>query len=1780
MATNSPSLTGYRCVEKLYDGTRSFVYRARRTSDDTAVVIKCLNNPYPSFHELTQFRNQYTIAKQLNLPGIVQPIALEPYKHGFALIMQETHSIDLKTYLSTHTFTLNEFFDFAISMADILQGLYQKRVLHKDIKPANILIHPDTHKIHLIDFSLSSLLPKEIQELQTVRKLQGTLSYISPEQTGRMNRGIDHRTDYYAFGISCYEILTQQLPYVSDDPMTLIHNHLAKTPTPPNQINTAIPNMVNDLILKLMAKTIEERYQSAFGLKQDLKQCQTTWAEHQKIAPFVLGQHDISQRFQVSNRLYGRQQEVVQLLEAFDRVCNGALEMILVAGFSGIGKTALIHEVHKPMTQQRGYFAKGKFDQFKRDIPFSALVQALRMLMQQLLDETPEQLAVWKSKLQAVLNDHANPLIEIVPELADILGQQNAPDPLPGDAKQRQFYRLFQLFIQTLATQEHPLVLFLDDLQWADSATLNLLTHLQQSQYLLLLGAYRHNEVPPAHPLMLTLDSMRNAGTPIHQLKLGPLPPTDLNHLVAKSLRCSSQQAAPMSQVVHQKTQGNPFYIHQFLKFLYEDGLITFDGVKGCWCCNLDTIKPLVDQGGSVVDLMTLQLRKLPLKTQTALQLAACIGNVFDLDTLATVYEHTLADTASAVWSGLQEGLVLPLNEAYKIFQSTDNDVVIDTDNLGVCYRFLHDRVQQAAYGLIDANQKHTVHLKIGRLLKQRTRNLDEHIFDIVNQLNLGKTLITEPTERATLIHLNIEAAQKALRSTAYAATSRYCDTAIGLLPAHGWHTDYAQTLALYETAAEAALLQADFATHAKHSNTLLAQATSPLDTIKTHQLTCQRLIAQNQRVEATETALKVLTTFDICFPQQPSDADVQDAFDTTQALLAPHSIESLRQLPRMTDPQALAAIKLMFSITSPACDTQPRLWMLLLLRQVCLSVRHGNSLESILSYAGYGELLCSRGEIEQGNQFAQFALSLIDTLSATVFKAFIYASVYSSSHIWVAHIRETLAPLQAGYHNGLEMGDHEYCAIDAYWYITHALFAGVELVQLAQESQTYREAITELHQTYVLDLIGAPHQVILNLLGQSNVSNALEGRAYSASKNLPELEQAQDVFSLGNLKLYQLMLHYLFNDKQQAVQAAVELEQYLTFSCGRFLYILFCFYDALAHLRIYADVSSSEQSAILAKVAAHQEKFRAWSKQAPMNCQHKWALLEAERLRVTGARFAAMGYYEQAIQGAKDNQYKQDEALAYELAAEFYLTWHNTDFAQTCLKKAYYGYARWGAKAKVADLEQRYPTLLDPILHPATSALPASTSISTSAHTQSTPDTYDLNTLMKSSRVLSGELALKSLLKKMLAIVMENAGATRGQLILQHAGQWWIKGDHDIPLTEAPDLPATLIQYVINQRQTMVLDDARHHPRFHADAYFQANPDIKSVLCQPIFSHTKLIGLLYLENSLMVGAFHAKRLEILQMLSAQAAISIDNATLYETLEDKVMQRTQQLKQVQAILIKQAHDTGKAEMAISVMHNIGNALTPIKIGAATSQQRLQDSAIRQHLDKALSPLADIVTNADISDAEKLRFTQIIRLLPQTIQDEYKHTIQALSRMSDNIQHIEEIIHLQMRYTQVKTRRQALNINTLIRNALTLIKESIQQYNVIAEFSEHATLPPYYGEESKLMDVFLSLIKNGCEAMASVCNQARILTLCTRFEAGQPDHIVFTITDNGIGFKPENKNRLFNAGFSTKQQGTGFGLHACGNYLIAQAASIDAQSDGLGQGATFTVRLPINDKNTE
>ncbi|MDT9188576.1 MAG: AAA family ATPase [Limnospira sp. PMC 894.15] len=1526
------NLPGYKITEELYTGSRTLVYRGIRSSDQQPVVIKILRHEYPSFNELVQFRHQYTIAKNLDFPNIVKPLSLEVYGNSYALIMEDCGGVALYQYLESarnkhtkyHYFHVEDFLKIAIQIADTLHYLHQNRVIHKDIKPANLLINPDHQQVKLIDFSISFLLPREAPEVKNPHILEGTLCYISPEQTGRMNRGIDYRSDFYSLGVTCYELLTGKLPFQSSDVMELVHCHLAKQPPPIHEINPNIPIVISEIVSKLMAKNAEDRYQSALGIKYDLEECLHQLQETGNIDSFAIAQQDISDRFMIPEKLYGREAEVQQLLAAFDRVNMNQTEMMLVAGFSGIGKTAVINEVHKPIVRQRGYFIKGKYDQFNRHIPWAAFVQAFRDLMGQILSESDAKIQTWKTEILEAVGENGQVLIDVIPELEKIIGPQPPAVELSGNAAQNRFNLLFQKFLQVFTSQEHPLVIFLDDWQWSDSASLNLLQLLMQETqgYLLILGAYRDHEVSPVHPFILTVDEIIQSGATVNTITLSPLPELDINQLVADTLNCQLSMAKSLAKLVYQKTHGNPFFATQLLKALHDEKLIVFEQKKsslkpgfsqGGWQCDMAKVQALT-LSDDVVEFMALPLQKLPKDTQDLLKLAACIGSDFDLNTLAIVSQKPTHVTAVALWKALQEGLIIPTTKIYKFFTQSENQELFNSA-ANPTYRFLHDRIQQASYSLIPDHQKQATHLQIGQLLQHNLSptEVEEKLFDIVGHLNLGHGLITDTQERETLAQLNLSAAQKARNSTAYVAARNLVETGLELLADDCWESQYQLALNMYVTATETAYLNADFDTMETLSSLVQKSSKNILDKVKIYEIQINALTAQSRMLEAIAVAENALKELGVEFSSQPDEALTAKTLETISQQLEGKKIEDLVNFPVMEDPETLAAMELLGILFAPIFLGNPTILPLLGFTMVSLSLRFGNAPTSTIGYAIYGMVLSAfLGEVKKGYKFGRVALILLDKFNVRKLKALTLLLFGTFLQHRQEPLRSAIPTLKNGYMAAIETGQILYAGYNIFNYFYDNFFAGVRLDNWEGEIDNYCVVLEKAKQDSPLTYLKIKKQMVYNFREIVDSPYLLKGNDYNEIVMIPKHHHDNELTALAVVYIYKLILAYLFGEYHHAGEYIAKADQYLMAVGGTIYIPVFHFYAGLTYLAL-CSTSKIDQDYSLDMVKSHQKKLAEWAESSPNNHQHKVDLLAAEKCRFFGEKAEAIDLYDRAITGAKDNKYIQEEALANELAAKFYLNWGKAKVAAGYMQDAYYGYAKWGAKAKVADLEKRYPKLLNPILHrPRATNLFKETiarGMMTSTHTSSSiSEILDLTTLLQASQAISSEIELDKLISNLLKIVINNAGANKCILVLKQDDKFNVVAILEpgkspeilpsIPLEASQDLPISVVNNVRRTGKYLVLADARINPRFYADTYIQNNHP-KSVICIPIINQGQLMGILYLENNLTIGAFTSDRVELLKFLCSQAAISLENGRLYEesqTYNHKLKQYVEKLE--------------------------------------------------------------------------------------------------------------------------------------------------------------------------------------------------------------------------------------------------------------------------------------------
>nr|WP_319423567.1 serine/threonine-protein kinase PknK [Pleurocapsa sp. FMAR1] len=1082
------TLTGYQILSKIYESFNSEIYQGIRSADNQPVIFKVLKQDYPTAQELKRYRQEYKIIRSLNFDGAISAYGLEPYGRTLIIILEDFGAVSLKKWIEEQPLTLEEFLPIAIQLVENLGKIHAAKVIHKDINPANIVFNRTTGQLKIIDFGIASILQQENPSLKSPNVLEGTLAYISPEQTGRMNRSLDYRSDLYSLGVTFYELLSKQLPFETNDPLELVHCHLAKQPLPLQQINPQIPLVVSNMVMKLMAKAAEDGYQSADGIKADLAECLRQLETTGKISNFAIATQDLANRFQISQKIYGREAEIATLIAAFKRVAalnSASSELMLVTGYSGLGKTTLVQEIYKPLTEKRGYFISGKFDQFQRNIPYSAIVDALTDLVKQLLGENKTRLNRWRKKLLTALGVNGRVIINVIPEVELIIGKQPSLPELAATAAQNRFNLVFKNFIRVFCDSKHPLVIFLDDLQWADSASLKLIELMMMDadiKYLFLIGSYRDNEINLAHLLTITLNKLRREGAIVNQIILKPLALNQINQLIADTLNSEREYVRSLCELVWRKTQGNPFFVNEFLKSIYVDNLLVFDANsvteakhRGSWQWDLKQIDR-IGSTDNLVEFMIGKMQKLPQLTQKVLRLAACIGAEFDLSTISIIGKKSAEELWASLTPAIDIGLIIPVSEL--------NEQLLIED-----YKFGHDRIQQGAYALGDEQQRLWTHLKIGRLLWQNTQQLSDKIFKTVDHLNIGQQLISDRAERTEIARLNLLAGQKAKAANAYSAALEYLNIGREFLT-DDWTTNYDLTLTLYSEATEVAYLNGDFEQVEYFASVVLQQAQTLLDKVKVYQVKIEVCQAQNKNLAAIQMALPLLQSLDFTLPEFPQLLDIQLELATTQTNLAGKQIEDLVNLPPMRDLEKLAVMKIASSIFSSVYIAAPQLLPILVAKQVNLSIQYGNTSLSAFAYVNYGLILCGvANEIDQGYRFGRLALDIVDKLQTPELLPRITAVFSTTISISKEAVTNSLASLQSAYQIGLEMGDLYYGTTCAYIYSFHSAFAGKELTQIASEIAVYDRAFNKLQQQNTLNYLKIYGQAVLNLMGCSQSS-------------------------------------------------------------------------------------------------------------------------------------------------------------------------------------------------------------------------------------------------------------------------------------------------------------------------------------------------------------------------------------------------------------------------------------------------------------------------------------------------------------------------------------------------------------------------------------------------------------------------------------------------------------------------------------------------------------------
>ena len=1483
----------YKITEQLHIGSRYAVYRGLEEEHDEHIILKMLKDPYPSAKDLTRLRNEFSILQHIHHPNIINVPALELFENRLALIREDIEGEDLCTYVKSKPVDPGTFFSIALQLVKAVQAMHRQHIIHKKICSSNILINPSTGQVKLTGFSLAAEMTREALQPNAQDVFETELAYISPEQTGRMNRNLDYRTDFYSLGIVFYEMLTGKPPFVSSDPLELVHCHIARQPKEPIQLRPDIPPLLSQMIMKLLTKNEDDRYQSADGLLYDLDYCFKLYTSNAHTNGFFLGSKDISDQFRIPGKLYGRKEELNQLMHAFQQVENGAAEILMVSGYSGVGKSRLVNHLQKSITEHNGFFVAGKFDQFKRDVPLSALLSAFRTFIRQLLAENENQLSQWREQLKEAVGVNGQVIIDVVPEIELLIGAQPAAAELAPVEANNRFNLVFNRFVRVFSKAEHPLCIFLDDLQWIDPATRQWMeTQLtdQSLEYFLLIGAYRNNEVAASHPLMLMLDRLNQNKVEVRNIFLEPLDLPTLTQMVTDTLVSTTDNCALLAEVIWQKTNGNPFFTRQCLLSLYENNAIYFDSNEQKWFYDLDKVRK-AQISDNVVELMLQLIQRLPEKVQNILKLAACIGNQFSQQTLSLVSEQDTDVINEQLTIALQQGLIVP-------FQSWHKEQAEE-------FTFLHDRVQQAALSLLQQEEKKNIRFRIGRLLLKKIENIenDERIYDAADHLNSAIDLINDADEKLKLAEINLAAGIRAKRSSAYEPARRYTTQAMEILPKGQWNKPSPLTAEILMQRAESEHLCGNNEIAEDLFDKAIANATEVMEKARIYQRKIHYYTNLRKFKEAYQTGREAVLPLGVRLPPTFIPPLFVKDLVLYRMLLGRRKIDELIAIKEMTDEKLKMAILLMATFARAAYQIKPELCVAVCTKMVTTCLKHGNTDGVFVGYLALGPIFLGAilKQRQTGFEFGQLILALVEKYKSVAYKAETHFVVGYFAMPWKRPAIEMEGYWQIAYEAGLQTGDFFHASCACCGSIQSYYMRGMNYDEIWNASDRYLEFLQRINNNEAILTLQAVRQSILNLRGQTASVISYNDNEFNEEEYVKQLSGFGSRHFAHYYFINKMQTLYLWKEFDKAYEVSLQSDKYLKDSPGMMHTAEHYFYKGLilCALLLQPGKKNSKWLKAAEKINCNFKKYAAG---CPSNFIHKSQLLTAELLFMKGENTEAESSYYASIESATKYGYTNVLALANERLTNFHLATGKRKLAGFHLHDAVYSYKNLGAAAYADNLQKYYPGLFD-----AGSEKTSNIKLGKTDITEKAENILDLETVLKSSEAISREIRLHDLLTTMMKIIIENAGAQRMVLLLLRGNSLMVQGEclagteHELIFDETPiesynSIAKSIVNYVIRSLEPVILDNAAENGNYTNDVFIR-DQKTKSVLCTPLIKQGKLTGVIYLENNLTHAAFTQERIDLVMLLSGQMAISIENALLVENLEEKVKERTRELKE-------------------------------------------------------------------------------------------------------------------------------------------------------------------------------------------------------------------------------------------------------------------------------------------
>lgn len=1705
-------LSRYQSLEEISSNHLSTLYKGFSTDTRKNVLLKIVKEQHASKKTMASLQHEYDLVQSIEIEEILRPISLEVDGRQPYVVYEYFPCETLRNYLKKkEKLKVDEFLRMAIKLATALVNLNHYQLLHKNINPSTILLNHTSNALKLTGLQYTQKNKISNSQKPIVKEMDIELAYISPEQTGRINRNVDFQSDLYSLGVVFYEMITGQTPFVVESPFDWIHAHLTKQPPPLTDLNEDVPEILSDIIMKLISKSPIDRYKSPYGLREDLMTCLQHYKNGQ-LTSFAIGKKDTFMNVETNNRLFGREEEVSKLLSICNRTLqNGETQLMLISGESGTGKTALVDETLQQLNRKQTFLIRGKFDLLLKQSPYSAILDAFKMLFKQILTEDETNINKWGCMIEDEIGSNLSILLSVLPELKWLVNKEI--EEMTAVDMSSHFYYLFQKLVRVFAQKNHSLILFLDDLQWADSASLELIEYLlsnQDTHYFLMIGAYRENEIKSEHLLYQTISRLKDEKK-VQTISLDVLSYDTVSDWIQSYLSEQKEDVRVLGTTIYRITQGNPFFIKQLLLSFYENYILYFNEKSGYWSIDETKLSQASIQDNVVFYLIN-RLKKLPETTQKLIQIAACIGNQFDLHTVYKVAQQDQLSTGRIIDTVIDMGLLLPSQE--NVNKSDNKQDVSDVSTS--TYRFIHDRVQQAIYSTMSDKETSTNHLAIGRELIHDEMT-DLQLVNVVYHLNLARHLLPEK-ETIMLAKMNVNAGEFAKNTAAYQAALTYYMVAYELL-GEDWENHYDLTFMLLKGLGEAHYLNSNFDQSEHTFNTLLQHSKTEVEKLSIYNLKITLYTHVHRVEEAVDAGLAGLQLMNQKFPLKPSKLHiVKELLFVKLAFIGKQPIDLLK-LPEMESEENRLILRTLIQLNAPTYHVDQNLSTIFMLKAMRMTIKFGLTELSPLVFNNYA-LILSAGfhDFKQSYEFGKLALLYAEekgNIGIIGRVSFVFGSFVNH---WKNHIKGNIKYLEQSQKYCLQAGNIHLAGANSSFLVISHFIKGTPLEELRNIIQSQKTFIEDIKYPISAGFM-AEMQEWLDFLSNDK-------RIEWQFNKIIDDDSAKIIH-------YTMRLHmaYLFNKDKFANQVLKELAPLVNSRLTLVIAPEFYFFEALwllRFIRLGKNTFLSKRESIK-KIKRNLRKLKKYAKLSPENYESKKMLVMAELAAITNNKQAAETYFDIAIQSSEENQFLQMVALCNEAAGCYYAERKKNKIAGLYFTEANNSYLKWGATKKAQQLSDKYRTYMRDNVE-----------VNKTLY-ERRAENYDLNAVYKAVQIISSEMKIEQLLEKVIHITMENAGATKGTILFKQGEELIVVAHENYGLEESihreNDFSPKIVQYVNRTGNIVQLDDASNIGIFQEDEYV-LKTKAKSIICLPIFYYQKLKGILYLENDRVTNVFSEERISFLTLLSTQAAISIENAQLYKNLEDKVNERTAELQQVNKTLEEaNKHLAQSEEIRRELLSNISHDL------------RAPIASIQGYMEAILDGLANTEEKRDEYIRNSISRIKGLNVLINDLFDLTQLESGNLSFSFDYVPADKLLENIKRKFLYEVTRK---NLSLLLE-----LNEDLELFPLIEIDVE------------RIGQVFVNLITNAVKHTNSGGIHLKLEI--------EEQTVLISCRDTGLGIANEDLPYIFERNFTKanhpSRKGHGLGLAICKEIIKHHNGEIWAESE-IGKGTTIFIQLPV------